>query len=162
MRNLDEFDSYIPSKWPVLSTKQPWAQLILEKVKDIEIRSWTTTYRGPIWIHTGLKVDEYATSRFKRTGLFLGGLVGFAYLSGIIPFSASSWEDWRERHLDNGDFDEKLAKYGWILKNATPLPRPIKAKGEIGLYLLNEDTVKKVEQFCDIFQGFGECKEKMT
>lgn len=136
-----------PYKWPVLSIKQPWAQLILEGTKDVEVRSWTTNYRGPIWIHTGQKIDEYATKRFARTGLFTGGLVGHASLHGIRPFSASSWKAWRKRHCDDADFDENLAKYGWILRAAKPILPPIPAKGKTGLFRLDDSVLEQLERY---------------
>jgi hypothetical protein len=36
-----------------LSIRQPWAGLIVAGIKDIENRSWSTSYRGPILIHAG-------------------------------------------------------------------------------------------------------------
>lgn len=35
----------------VLSIQQPWAQLVIRGVKQIEIRSWTAAYKGRIAIH---------------------------------------------------------------------------------------------------------------
>ena len=36
-----------------LSIRQPWAELILQSRKTIELRSWDTDYRGYLWLHTG-------------------------------------------------------------------------------------------------------------
>lgn len=36
----------------VLSIKPPWADLILDGIKDIENRTWKTSYRGPLLIHS--------------------------------------------------------------------------------------------------------------
>jgi hypothetical protein len=141
--------------WPVLSIKQPWAQLIIEGAKDVEIRSWTTTYRGRIWIHTGQKVDDYATARFARSGLFTGGLVGHAHLYGVRPFCASSWEAWRYRHKDDADFDEAAAKYGWILRDARPLVQGIRYKGSIGLFRLDEAVLEQLGQIPDLLPVSG-------
>jgi hypothetical protein len=33
-----------------LSIRQPWAELIAKGCKSIEVRSWTTNYRGPLLI----------------------------------------------------------------------------------------------------------------
>jgi ASCH domain-containing protein len=32
-----------------LSVRQPWAELILTGRKKIELRTWTTDHRGPLW-----------------------------------------------------------------------------------------------------------------
>ena len=36
-----------------LTVHQPWAWALIFGPKRIENRSWTTTYRGPLWIHAG-------------------------------------------------------------------------------------------------------------
>lgn len=41
----------------ILSVKQPWAWLICAGYKDVENRSWTTNYRGPLYIHAGKSFD---------------------------------------------------------------------------------------------------------
>lgn len=45
----------------VLSIRQPWAWLIVNGHKDIENRTWTTRFRGPIPIQAskGMTLDEY-------------------------------------------------------------------------------------------------------
>ena len=37
----------------VLTIKQPWATLIMQKDKRFEFRSWRTKYRGDLLIHAG-------------------------------------------------------------------------------------------------------------
>ena len=38
----------------VLTLKEPFATLIMKKIKYIETRSWKTNYRGELYIHAGL------------------------------------------------------------------------------------------------------------
>src|SRR5690554_6301238 len=38
-----------------LSIKQPWASLIAYGIKDVENRTWKTSYRGRIYIHASGK-----------------------------------------------------------------------------------------------------------
>ncbi len=38
-----------------LTLYQPWAQLVVLGIKTIETRSWSTSYRGPLAIHAGLR-----------------------------------------------------------------------------------------------------------
>ena len=38
-----------------LSVRQPWASLIASGRKSIELRSWSTSYRGPVLIVSGAK-----------------------------------------------------------------------------------------------------------
>jgi ASCH domain len=87
---------------PALSIKQPWAELILSGEKTIEIRKWSTEYRGPVWLHTGLNPDETAMIRFGLASLFTGGFVGLITISDVLPFDSERWVKWRPRHLDWG------------------------------------------------------------
>lgn len=135
-----------------LSIKQPWAQFIIEGRKDVEVRSWATPYRGPLWIHTGLKLDTYANKRFEQHELFRGGIIGYAELWGILPFSTKSWEAWRSRHLDDSTFNEELGKYGWIFLNPKKLDRPIPAKGMTGLFRLSEAAERRLRRGLKLFR----------
>lgn len=130
----------------VLSIKQPWAQMIIEGRKDVEIRNWATWYRGLLWIHTGQKLDAYASERFNGKDLFRGGIIGYAELWGIRPFSAASWEAWRSRHFDDAPFNEELGKYGWIFRNPKRLVRPIPMSGKTGLFRLPESVEVKLRR----------------
>lgn len=130
----------------VLSIKQPWAQMIIDGRKDVEIRSWATWYRGLLWIHTGQKLDTYASERFNERDVFRGGIIGYAELWGIRPFSAASWEAWRSRHLDDAAFNEKSGKYGWIFRNPERLVRPIPMNGTTGLFRLPESIEAKLRR----------------
>lgn len=127
----------------VLSIKQPWADLIFEGLKDVEVRSWATDYRGPLWVHTGQKLDSYASKRFGRSDAFRGGIIGCVVLWGIRPFSSKGWEAWRNRHLDDAAFNEELGKYGWIFRNPKRLDNPILLKGSTGLFKLPESVTLK-------------------
>ena len=37
-----------------ITIKQPWASLIVEGIKDIENRTWKTSFRGRVLIHAGM------------------------------------------------------------------------------------------------------------
>jgi hypothetical protein len=66
-----------------LSIRQPWAWLIITGHKDVENRSWTTTYRGPLLIHAARRADDvmadienrYGVS-IDRTALQFSGIIG--------------------------------------------------------------------------------------
>ena len=41
-----------------LSIKQPWAWAIIHAGKNVENRTWATSYRGPLLIHAGKTFDH--------------------------------------------------------------------------------------------------------
>ena len=98
---------------PALSIKQPWAELILQRRKTIEVRDWTDTYRGPFWLHTGQKPAEDAARHFQLTETFKGGFVGLVTLLDIVAFDSARWGQWRSKHLDPGPFPYHA--YAWLL-----------------------------------------------
>jgi hypothetical protein len=132
------------AEWPVLSIKQPWAQLILTKQKDVEVRTWARSHRGLLWIHTGQEADSYASDRFDLHGLYQGGIVGSVELFGIRPFCRQSWKEWKDRHRDDAEFDEEQTKYGWIFRNPKPLAEPIKMRGRTGLFRLTKQAASQI------------------
>ena len=42
----------------VLTIKQPWETLIMQRDKRFEFRSWQTKYRGDLLIHAGKGIDK--------------------------------------------------------------------------------------------------------
>lgn len=100
----------------VLTVRQPWADAIIHGGKDVENRSWTTGYRGRLWIHAGLGVDRWAGLDFDETAR--GVLVGHVRLVDVVDDSDSEW-------AEPGCFH-------WLLADPTPCrPRPY--PGGLGL-----------------------------
>jgi activating signal cointegrator 1 len=122
-----------------LSIKMPWLELILSGKKDIEVRTWTTKYRGPVWLHAGKSVDKSQASRWDFKDLPTGAYLGQSNLADVIEFDAKSWESLRSRHLNEGDFQPGL--YGWVFKDSKRI-KPYPAPGKLGLYKLSPELVK--------------------
>lgn len=105
-----------------LSIMQPWAALIVHGVKDIENRSWSTRFRGPVLIHAGKKFDDFAQDdvdggihpvtgeQFEEPdGITYptGGIVGLAEIVDCVSQSSSPWF---------------VGEFGFLIRNARPLP----------------------------------------
>jgi hypothetical protein len=127
-----------------LSIRQPWAELILSARKSIEIRSWTTDYRGPLWLHTGQKKDNELESHFGLSDLFYGGFVGQVTLSSVVRIDLDRWERWRSRHLVPGPAPSE--SYGWLLRDPVRLREPVAAPGELRLFLPDSETLTLLHQ----------------
>jgi len=124
MKHAPLFDGPPPLK--ALSVRQPWAHLIIHHGKDIENRSWRTSYRGPILIHASLnpagtriaEIEQLHRRCFDLGGIKFGGIIGQAELVDIVTSSTSAWFD---------------GPYGWVLRNPQPLPfRP--CKGALSIF----------------------------
>jgi hypothetical protein len=110
---------------PALSVRQPWAWAILEAGKDIENRSWSTDYRGPLLIHAGQQEAPDGFEQLEALGLVppaelqTGGIVGRVELVDVVRDHESPWAI--EDH------------WHWVLRD--PLPLPFRAApGRLGLF----------------------------
>ena len=112
-----------------LSIKEPWASLIIDGKKTIELRTWRTNYRGLIMIHRSGKNS---------------GMIGLAEIMDIIEIeSLDHFRLLRDKHHAPDEFyKEKL--YGWILENARHVEL-IPCKGRLGLWEPSTEIQKKVQ-----------------
>jgi len=91
-----------------LSVKQPWATFIAWGRKTIEIRSWTTRYRGPLVICASgrdLKMDD-----------------GFVYPAGyalaqvqLVDVRPLLLKDMKAAGFKRADFEDNM--FAWVLKD---------------------------------------------
>ena len=88
-----------------LSLKQPFAELILQGKKVIELRKWNTRFRGEFLIHASKVSDVDAMKRFGFSELPAGKIVGKAFLKDVKKYESE--EDFLK------DNDKHLASRGW-------------------------------------------------
>ncbi|MGQ9851429.1 MAG: ASCH domain-containing protein [Aggregatilineaceae bacterium] len=124
-----------------LSIRQPWAELILQGRKTIELRTWQTHYRGPILIHAGgnIERDACAVYGLDPETLVRGALVGIVEVLDMVTFDHASYAALRDEHLDLGDWPGDV--FGWRLTNPQRLPEPIPMRGRLGLFNLPDDVL---------------------
>lgn len=122
-----------------LSIKQPWAELILQGKKTIEIRSWNTKYRGYFLIHTSKKLDMEAIELFdiNLEKLLCGYILGYAKLSDVVVYkSEEEFMKDKNRHLSIQG-KAKYPVYGFVLKDVHRI-KPIEYKGRFGFFEVPE------------------------
>lgn len=112
----------------VLTIKQPWATLIMQKDKRFEFRSWKTKYRGDLLIHAGKGIDKEAIVLPTEKILGKGTLVDCVKMS--LEFKEKLLKENKEIYTDSS-FKEN---YGWQLENVELFNEPIEAKGKLGLW----------------------------
>lgn len=111
-----------------LSIRQPWAELIMLGIKDVENRSWATEHRGSLVIHAARALDvskeelsefgdEYG---FDPNKLVYGALIGSVE---VVDCTMKVTSDWHYQ-----------GQYGWYLKNPKRLSEPVPMKGKLGLF----------------------------
>jgi ASCH domain len=109
----------------VLSIRQPWASLIVSGIKDVENRTWSTRYRGPVLICASQRTDDISADEIERrfgvrppSDLPLGGIVGTTLIVDCVRDHPSKWAASDHWHF--------------VLVNARPLPF-VRWKGALSL-----------------------------
>lgn len=115
-----------------LSVRQPWANLLVWGLKTIEVRRWSTNYRGTLLIHASKKVDDLGIKRFPMNNQALGAIVGQVDLIDVKPFTLDMWLDLADSHLDLGTYSPGL--FAWFVTNPIPFDEPIPYQGKTGLF----------------------------
>lgn len=113
-----------------LSLKQPYAELILQRKKKIELRKWNTKFRGNFLIHASKIPDEAAMKKFGFNELPLGKIVGKAELVNVKKYLDSN-EHKKDRKLHLAS--ENYGNYGFILKNVERV-KEIPCNGALGFW----------------------------
>ena len=112
-----------------LGVRQPWAELILQGVKTIEVRTLPTSIRGPIYIYTSKVIADTPASKAAAAAHHLdvdalprGLLVGTVEIVGCEPC--------READAKNACLTPELlaGKLGWRLANPQRLESPLKVR----------------------------------
>lgn len=81
-----------------LSIRQPWAWLIAIGAKDVENRTWSTSYRGPVLIHASKRLDRDAYDVLSHrypiplpNSYGRGGFIARGALVDVVTESDSAW-----------------------------------------------------------------------
>jgi len=113
-----------------LSLKQPFAELILQGKKKIEIRKWNTKFRGEFLIHASKNPDKESMKKFGFKTLTCGFIVGKAELVDVKRYrNKEETEKDKSLHLASW----KWGNYGFIIKNPKRI-KPIPYKGSLGFW----------------------------
>lgn len=116
----------VKSRQPGLTVFQPYAWLIVAGLKPIENRTWSTTYRGPLKIHAGVKMHAHSIDEIEqrygvtidRAALQMGGVIGEVQLVDVVTQHSSRWF---------------TGPFGFVLQNPRPLPFR-KVRGGQGIF----------------------------
>jgi len=113
-----------------LSLKQPFAELILQGKKKIELRRWNTKFRGEFLIHSSKIPDAKAMKEFGFDSLPVGFIVGKANLINVKKYkNEEEHRKDKDKHLASSEW----GNYGFVLENPERI-NPIPAKGKLNFW----------------------------
>lgn len=125
-----------------LSFRQPWAELILQGRKTMDLRTYNSHHRGLLAIYASQTIEVKACRQhdLDPATLLTGGIVGVVEVVDVLPLSAGEYVIYASQHLEGRPFEQGI--YGWMLKNPQRLPEMVPAHGRMSIFNvdLNLDT----------------------
>jgi hypothetical protein len=113
-----------------LSIRQPWAELIVRGIKDVENRSWLTHHRGPLLIHASqTKPTREDLDDFGIENPMYGAIIGVV---DVVDCKLEISSEWHEPESQ-----------GWYLQNPRMFENPIAFKGAVGLLNVSLELVEE-------------------
>lgn len=124
------------------SVRQPWASLIVMGLKSVEVRSWSTPYRGRLYVHASKTIDNEAMSRFGIKFENIGGIIGSVDLVNILAFTEEMWYSLADEHLQQGPLGRDL--YAWFVQDPKPLQWSVPCTGQLGIFEIPLECVEQI------------------
>lgn len=118
-----------------LSMKQPVPELILQKKKIIETRTWKSDFKGEFYLHASNNIIQSMLEKFEldKERLVKGAIVGKAEITDLKVYNTlEAFKEDFSKHLV--EVPKKLPTYGYILENIQRLEKPIKLKGKLNFF----------------------------
>lgn len=120
-----------------ITIKQPWANLIVSGLKDIENRTWKTNFRGRVLIHAAMAPVKEGWDALNKTQLKEvfkhknelygdkdelpnGAIIGSVEIVDCVQNHPSVWAE--------------KGVWNWVLANPILFPEPIPAKGKLSIW----------------------------
>ncbi|MDE1814138.1 MAG: ASCH domain-containing protein [Thaumarchaeota archaeon] len=118
-----------------LSVSQPYADLIINGKKTIELRTWNTKFRGEFLIHAPIKIKDNVCKKLgiDRSSLRTGVIIGKAEIYDVKSYeSIKALKEDYNKHFATEEFLRH--KYGFLLRKPQALRVPIPYKGSLGFF----------------------------
>ena len=135
-----------------LSICQPFAELIIQNKKTIELRTWNTKIRGEFLVHAPIKIRKEAYEKLKiKEKLTTGAIIGKVELYDVKKYeSLKEIQIDKKKHCSSTTSHEKI--FGFILKNAKPFRIPIPWKGQLGFFDVDFPKMKNNKIIADMIE----------
>lgn len=122
-----------------LTIRQPWASLIAENKKLIEIRSWQTHYRGKLYIHAGKGIDKKHLNEYETIidikDMPKGEIIAECIITDCVLIDKKYIDNYNKLNGHRGYLlkDNCIGYYGWVLSNIKKI-KSIEITGKLSLW----------------------------
>jgi len=136
-----------------LSICQPFAELIVQGKKTIELRKWNTKFRGEFLVHAAKNILEDDCKRMKISPktVTTGAIIGKVNLVDVKKYDSDK-ELKADKKKHHSVSDNTKNKYGFILENPKKLRVPIEYMGKLNFFEFHPDEIKNNEVKLDLFE----------
>ena len=117
-------------KVKALSFRQPWAELVLQGKKTLDLRTWRTNYRGTLAVYASSTIEKEFCQKnnIDPNQLTTGAVIGLVDLVDVVQLDETQYIARAREHLNIRHFQNPL--FGWELANPHLLEKPQTAKGQ--------------------------------
>ena len=135
-----------------LSVCQPFANLIIQGKKTVELRKWNTKFRGEFLVHAPQKIRLDECKRLKmQPEMTVGAIIGKVELIDVREYeNTAQIKIDSKKHLASND--ESDNKYGFILQNPKQLRVPIPCNGQLNYFEFKSELTDINEIKTDLFE----------
>ena len=135
-----------------LSVCQPFAELIIQGKKTIELRKWNTKFRGEFLVHAAKNILIEDCKRMKiSSSITTGAIIGKVKLTDVKKYeSDKELKSDKKKHHSLSDITKN--KYGFILENPKKLRVPIPYSGKLNFFEFHPDEMKNDDMKIDLFE----------
>jgi len=136
-----------------LSVCQPFAELIVNGKKTIELRKWNTKFRGEFLVHAArnILIEDCERMKIDPKSLVTGAIIGKVNLVDVKKYSSE-----KELHVDRkkhyAEKDLTQNKYGFLLEKPKKLRIPIEYSGKLNFFEFHPDEIKNNDIKIDLFE----------
>ena len=136
-----------------LSVCQPFAELIVQGKKTIELRKWNTKFRGEFLVHAAKNILEEDCKRMKISPktVTTGAIIGKVDLVDVKKYESDK-ELNKDKKKHHSVSDNTKNKYGFILENPKKLRVPIEYMGKLNFFEFHPDEIKNNDVKLDLFE----------
>ena len=136
-----------------LSVCQPFAELIIQGRKTIELRKWNTKFRGEFLVHAAknILIEDCRRMKISQSSITTGAIIGKVNLVNVKKYNSDKElkEDKKKHHSVS---DHTKNKYGFILEKPKKLRVPIPYLGKLNFFEFRPDEIKNNDVKIDLFE----------
>lgn len=128
-----------------LTFRQPWAKLILDGKKTVEVRGWSPRQLGSVVVHAGKKIDVSDAKRLNVDQMDTGYFLGVVEIVDFFKYDEHRWKVDYDRHLTIGDLGSDEI-YGWMLSRPRWFSEKFPGSGRLGFFDAPLEVVRELRR----------------